>query len=173
VGAVLSHQFPDGTERPIAYDSRCLAAAEKNYSQLDREGLALIFGVKLFNPYLYGRAFTLRTDHQPLTSLLGENKPIPAMASARIQRWALTLAAYQYTIQFKKGIKNGNADALSRLPLPAQHTGPIPQPAEMAFALELLEHGPIKAQDIKQLTNKDPIPAQVRSWVMIGGQGKR
>ena len=45
VGAVLSHQMPDGSERPIAYASRSLSPAERNYSQLDKEGLSLVFGV--------------------------------------------------------------------------------------------------------------------------------
>ena len=58
-GAVLSHQMPDGRERPIAYASRSLSVAEKNYSQLDREALSLIFGVKKFHKYLYGAHFTL------------------------------------------------------------------------------------------------------------------
>ena len=61
-GAVLSHQMPDGTEQPIVYASRSLSVAEKNYSQLDREGLSLIFGVKKCHQYLYVAAFTLLTD---------------------------------------------------------------------------------------------------------------
>ena len=91
-GAVLSHQMPDGTERSIAYASRSLSVAEKNYSQLDREGLNLIFGVKKFHQYLYGAAFTLLTDQRPLLGILCENRPIPPNASGRIQRWALVLA---------------------------------------------------------------------------------
>ena len=66
VEAVLSHKMSDGTERPIAFASRTLSSAEKNYSQLDKEGLACIFGVKRFHLYLYGRNFTLVTDHKPL-----------------------------------------------------------------------------------------------------------
>jgi len=95
-----------------------LTAAEKKYSQLD-EALAIIFGVKKYNQYLLGRRFELKTDHKPLTHIFSESRAVPTMASGRIQRWALTLSAYSYTIKYRKGVENSNADALSRLPLPA------------------------------------------------------
>ena len=66
VAAVLSHLMPDGGERPVAYASKSLSDAEKNYSQLDKEALAIVFGVRRFHQYLYGRKFTLITDHRPL-----------------------------------------------------------------------------------------------------------
>ena len=99
-GAVLSHILDTGEEKPIAYASRTLNSAERHYSQLEREGLAIVFGVKKFHNYLYGRHFTIESDHQPLSHLFSETKSIPAMASARIQRWALTLEAYQYNIRY-------------------------------------------------------------------------
>ena len=117
IGAVLSHVDSDGLEHPVAFASRKLASAERNYSQLDKEGLALLFAVKKFHKYLSGREFTLVTDHRPLLGLLGENKPIPQQASPRLQRWAITLAGYDYRLQYRKGSENGNADCLSRLPL--------------------------------------------------------
>ena len=118
IGAVLSHVMEDGAERPIAYTSRTLNPAEKRYSQLEKEGLAIVSGVKKFHNFLYGRHFTIQSDHQPLSFLFGETKGIPQLASARIQRWALTLSTYNYTIRYKAGKSLGNADALSRLPRP-------------------------------------------------------
>ena len=96
IGAVLSHEMPDGTERPIGYVSRSLNPAERNYSTIDKEALAMIVGVKKFHQFLYGKRFTIRTDHKPLEGLFGEKKGISSQASPRVQRWALTLAAYEY-----------------------------------------------------------------------------
>jgi hypothetical protein len=95
---VLSHQYPDDQTRPIAFASRSLTVTEKKYSQLDKEELAIIFGIKRFHQYLAGRTFTIHTDHRLLQHILAEDKPVPTLASARIQRWALTLSAYNYTI---------------------------------------------------------------------------
>lgn len=81
VGVVLSHRMPDGTERPVGFVSRTLTEAERNYSQLDKEGLAVIFGVKKFHNYLYGHKFTITTDHKPLLSLFSEAKIVPQMVS--------------------------------------------------------------------------------------------
>ena len=81
----------DGSERPIAFVSRTLTDTERNYSQLDKEALALVFGVRRFLQYLYGRRFTLVTDHRPLTAILGPKKGLPSLAAARLQRWAVLL----------------------------------------------------------------------------------
>ena len=68
VGAVISHTYDNGIECPITFASRTLSAAEKNYSQIDKEALALVFGVQKFHPYLYGSKFVLVTDHKPFWS---------------------------------------------------------------------------------------------------------
>ncbi len=131
VGAVLSHRFTDGVEKPIAFSSRSLTQVEREYLQLDKEALVIIFGVKKFHQYVYGRMLTLKTDHKPLTYIFGDTKAVPAMASGRIQRWALTLGTYKYVIEFKNGVQNANADALSRLPLPSPRSNSdVPQVAE-------------------------------------------
>ena len=72
LGAVLPHWMEDGSEHPTAYAYRTLTNAERNYSNLQREALALVFGVKKFHQYIYGRHFSLVTDHKPLESFFNE-----------------------------------------------------------------------------------------------------
>ena len=98
LGAVISHIFLNGLERPIAFLSRTLTASERNYSQLEKEALSLVFVVKKLNQYLYGGEFILYTDHNPLTTILGPKRGIPPLAAARLQRWALQLSAHWYKI---------------------------------------------------------------------------
>ena len=69
LGAVLSHRLPNGEEKPVGFASRTLTKAETNYSHLDKEGLAIIFGVKKFHQYIHGRRFEIKTDHKPLTHI--------------------------------------------------------------------------------------------------------
>ena len=92
LGAVLFHVFDDG-EHPVAFASQTLSEAEKNYSQIEKEAVALIFGVKKFLKYLFGRRFTLVTDHKPLLSILSAKSAIPSVAAACMQCW--TRAAEQ------------------------------------------------------------------------------
>ena len=169
VGAVLSHVLKDGSEKPIAFASRSLAPAEKNYSQLDKEGLAVVFGVKRFHHYLFGRKFTIFSDHKPLQQIFSETRPIPQMASARIQRWALTLSAYNYSIAYKPGADHSNADLLSRLPL-SESVSNVPLPGETVLLMETLQGSPVTAAQIKAWTDKDPILSRVRNLVLKGWQ---
>ena len=98
VRAVISHRMENGKERPIAYASRSLTLAERNYAHLEKKALGIIFGERKFHKYLYGRKFTLVTDHKPLTTILSPKKEVPTLAAIRLQRWALILMSYQYSI---------------------------------------------------------------------------
>lgn len=109
IGAVLS-QGPIGKDLPIAYASRTLCNAESKYSTIERELLAIVWSVKHFRPYLYGRKFKLITDHRPLTWLFSIKDP-----GSRLARWRLKLEEYDYEIIYKPGKVNKNADALSRI----------------------------------------------------------
>ena len=100
----------------MAYASRTLSATERNYAQIEREALSIVYGMKKFHQFLYGRRFTLITDHRPLLAILGPTAPIPTLAAARMQRWALVLSAYDYQLECRKSEEHGNCDVLSRLP---------------------------------------------------------
>ncbi|XP_057692513.1 uncharacterized protein K02A2.6-like [Corythoichthys intestinalis] len=165
VGAVISHVFPNGDERPIAFASRTLNKAESNYAQLEREALSIIFGVRKFHQYLYGRKFTLLTDHRPLTTILGPHTGIPSLAAARLQRWALLLSAHSYDIKYRKSDLHCNADGLSRLPLPVTKHEPT---SVDIFYFRNVEHAPISASQVKRATRNDPDLSVVMDMVIKG-----
>ena len=108
VGAVLSHCRGDGSEKPIAFASRTLTKAERNYLQLDKEALAIIFGIKHFHEYIYSRPFTILTDHKPLLCILSKSTALVS-----------TTQSLPCHIQYKACPAHANADTLSYLPLPA------------------------------------------------------
>eukprot|EP00795_Rhopilema_esculentum_P005001 gene5001-biopygen83 len=117
IGAVLFHRYKDGRERPIANASKTLTETQRNYSQIQKEALAIIFALSKFHHFLYGRKFILITDHKPLLTLFGPTKATPSLAANRLARWALMLSQYEYTIEYRKTSDHGNADALSSLPV--------------------------------------------------------
>ena len=153
IGAVLSHKCADGQERPVAFASRSLSTAERNYAQIDREALSLVWGVKKFHHYLHGRRFTLLTDHQPLISIFSPSKGVPMMTAQRLQRWALFLGAHRYDIAFKGTKQHGNADGLSRLPLPTVDGSVAADPVEV-FHSTLVDTLPVTNADIVNQTTE-------------------
>ena len=109
VGAVLFQEYDDG-KFPVAYASKKLLPRERNYSVIERECLAIVFAIKKFQKYLYGKEFVLQTDHQPLAYIQRCK-----IESGRIMRWALFLQNYRFRIEAIKGSDNIGADYLSRL----------------------------------------------------------
>lgn len=177
VGAVLSHLI-DGEERPIAFASKTLSASEKNYSQLHREALALVFGAKKFHKYIYGQKnVLLQTDHQPLAVIFGSKRGTPSLAAARLQRWALILSAYDFQIKYRKGSDVPHADALSRLPLPSDeplelesnYISHVEECIEVFNCFRSVSDEPlITSSDVAKLTSTDPILSKVRDFVWHG-----
>jgi len=110
VGAVLS-QVQDGVERPIAYGSKKLNKAQRRYCTTRKELLAVVTFMKEYRHYLYGRPFTVRTDHGSLRWLLNFKEP-----QGQLARWIQVIQEYDYRIEHRPGKRHGNADALSRTP---------------------------------------------------------
>ena len=108
VGAIFS-QGKRGKDLPIAFASRSLNKAEKNYTT-EKELLAIVWGVWYFRPYLYGTKFTVVTDHKSLTWIMSVKDP-----GSTLLRWRIKLEEYDYEIVFKKGVFHTNADALIRV----------------------------------------------------------
>lgn len=109
LGAVLSQEYED-ISLPIAYASRTINSAEKNYSAVEQELLAIVWGINHFRPYLFGRKFVVYTDHKPLLWLWNIKNP-----SSRLMRWRLKLEEYNFEIRHTPGKFNYTADALSRI----------------------------------------------------------
>eukprot|EP00731_Ephydatia_muelleri_P032903 Em0024g447a len=112
LGAVLS-QYVSGVERVIAFASRSLSKAERKNCATRREMLALVWAIKHFRPYLYGRHFTVRTDHASLRWLQSFHEP-----EGQVARWLECLSEYDFEVVHRPGSKHTNTDALSCIPCP-------------------------------------------------------
>ena len=168
IGAVLCHLI-DKEERPICFASRTLSSAERNYAQLEKEALAIVFALRKFHYYLWGQAnFTLVTDHKPLLGLFSGTKGISPQASGRIQRWSLLLQAYNFTLRHRSGELIGTADALSRLPLHPSTTESTPVPGDWIQLVNFLESSPVTSMHIREQTRKDPVLSKVLRFCESG-----
>ena len=118
IGAVLS-QIQDGEERVIAFGSRTLGKAERNYCVTDRELLAIKHFLQHFRHYLLGRKFLVRTDHQALRWLFSLKEP-----KDRTARWIEEISRFEFEIEYRPGKRHGNADGMSRCRGPKKCTCP-------------------------------------------------
>ena len=167
IGAVILNRFPNGDERPIAYASRYLNSSEKNYSQIEKEGLAIIFGVTKYYMYLFGRKFTLRTDHKPLLKIFAPDSATPVLAAVRLQRWSLLLSSYQYEIEFKPSAEVASSDALSRLPLQYRKDASVEDKIFQVSVVELRKH-PVSVLEIARQTARNPVLAKALAMTQNG-----
>ncbi len=166
--AVLTQKKPNSDERKIvAYASRALSITEQNYSQLEREALAIVWSCEHFHLYLYGGRFAVFTDHQSLVTIFSNPASKP---SARPERWFLRLQPYDVTIRNQPGTENP-ADYLSRHPL--RNVTPNSRQEKVAeefvnFLAETSTPKAISLTDLKSATRNDATLQALMKAVQTG-----
>ncbi|XP_061714623.1 uncharacterized protein K02A2.6-like [Cydia pomonella] len=170
LGAALVHIMEDGSERPVMMASRTLQPHERRYGQIDKEALAIMFGLTKYHQFLAGRKFCIITDHKPLVGLFNPEKPIPDQISPRMLRWSLKLNGYSYSIKYRPGKLIGNADALSRWTEP--ETSSVNPNVDCLGEVLLLEEQPLgwnlDVKAIAEETKKDQMLQKVLFNVLHG-----
>ena len=165
IGGALLQKYGEDWH-PVMFVSRSLNAAEKNYSQIEREALSIIFTCEKFNKFLLGGEFIIKNDHLPLRKLFGSDSSVPVNCSSRIQRWALRLSQFKYKFEFIKGKDNNNADFLSRFPL--KETNEINEPYALVFLLKSLDNLPLTCEHIKNATDADENLLKLKNYILNG-----
>ena len=175
MGADLS-QIQDGKERVIAYAAKSFTKPQRNYSTTRKELLALVWGIEHFEPYLLGRSFKARTDHNALKWLHSFKEP-----KGQVARWIERLAEFNFTIEHRPGRIHGNADGLSRI---------HPENCEAESAADL-ENGVLEVSNVNESQRKvewttpwsrselqlhqheDPAIHRATAWVKKGSRPDR
>ncbi|RUS91936.1 hypothetical protein EGW08_000338 [Elysia chlorotica] len=154
LGSVL---LQDG--KPLGFASRTLSEAERNYAQIEKELLAVIFGMNKFYHYTFARPVTVVTDHKPLVSIA--NKPL-SKAPKRLQSMFLKLQAFDFNLIYKPGTQLHVSDSLSRAPLPTVNA---------VHTCSNISHSPFKdsrLSEIKAATVLDPVLSQLKLIILQG-----
>lgn len=167
IAGALCHKLENGSLKPVGFVSRTLMQAEKNYSVLDKEALAIYWSVKKFYQYLMGNEFVIQTDHKPLTHIFGDKKGIPQMAASRLQRWAVFLSGFSYKVEYVKGKDNNVADMLSRHPTKIHYISED-HDIQSSYLNFVIKETPIDHKQIAVETRKDPVLARVLEYIMTG-----
>jgi hypothetical protein len=164
IGAVLSQKV-DGQFRPIAYFSKSMNSAQRNYSASERELLAVVESFKHFRQYLLGRRFTAITDHQALVWLSKLKEP-----AARLARWLIALREYEFDIEYRNGAKNGNADALSRWTLPDEQNNESESDDDPGI---IVNHVILKETEVNERQLDDEDVFELYQWIEKGQKPER
>lgn len=159
LGAVLEQ-----SGGPVLFISKTLTKAERNYAQIEREALGIIWAVKRLHKYLFSRKFTLITDHAPLKFIFDPAKSVSSIAAARIQRWAISLMAYDYIVECRKSEEIPMADALSRLRSSDADT----QHFDVGTIQDALLDLPLNKGEIRRASKSDEVMRRLFTEVKFG-----
>ena len=170
LGAILS-QMQDGCEKVIAYASRTLSKTERNYSTGEKEALACMWACEKWHLYLFGRKFTLRTDHSSLTTLLCRGNK--GQRPLRISRWYARLLNYDFEVQYVRGSQYRIPDALSRLPLENEGENEDLSEIRMIASLENYPLVAITKASIQKETENDSVLLQLREILRNGWRNRK
>ena len=163
LGAILL-QVKDGEEVPVAFASRTLTSAERNYSVGEKEALSCVWACEKWFQYVWGRHFVLRTDHQALTTLLSSKGS--GRQSMRIARWATRLLRFNYTVEYLPGLRNYAADALSRLP---QSSDDVFEDDDQEVVIQsIFADATISKSELQHATASDPVLQKVIEKISHG-----
>ncbi|XP_062603618.1 uncharacterized protein K02A2.6-like [Saccostrea cucullata] len=150
-------------EQPVAYASRALNTAERNYAQIEKEMLGIVYGLQKFNEYVYGKTVLVETDHKPLESLF--KKPLSS-APPRLQRMMLKVQQHDLVVKYKAGKELYIADTLSR------STGSDPaEEQEEQYEVHVIETIPVSQEKVmlfQSETKKDPVLMKLKDTVLQG-----
>jgi hypothetical protein len=151
-------------DRPIAFASKSLTPTEQRYANIEREMLAVVFGCQKFHTYVYGKPFTVESDHKPLEMICTKNI---SAAPPRLQRMLLELQGYDQVIRYRPGKEITLADGLSRLPNKANNSE-----IELDVKISFVQFSENKLCTLKEETRKDPGLAALKEIIMDGWSEK-
>jgi hypothetical protein len=147
-------------DKPIAFASKSLTPTEQRYANIERELLAVVFGCQRFHTYIYGKPFSIESDHNPLEMIDAKNLKA---APPRLQRMLLELQGYDYRIRYRPGKEITLADGLSRLPN-RENSSPI----KLDIKIHFVQFSTQKLSKLKEESHKDPEIAALREIIAEG-----
>lgn len=164
LGGVIAHVV-NGEERPISFTSFSLNDAQKKYPILHLEALAVVSTVKKFHKFLYGKKFTIYTDHKPLISIYGKEGR-NSISVTRLQRYVIDLAIYDYDIVYRPSARMGNADFCSRFPISQE----VPKDVDREYvkSLNFTEEFPMDYRKIEVEIKKDEFLLRIMEYLRKG-----
>lgn len=149
---------------PIMYLSRRLTTTEHNYSNIEREALAIVWTTDRARQFLMGKTFLLKSDHRPLEFIFNPRKELPKVTTYRILRWAIRLMAFDFDIEYVKGNTIPHVDALSRLRFYREEKDKNDEEFEDTF-LHLVETDVISVDKMATETTNDPVLNRIMSRI--------